>query len=160
MTIKFFARAEDPADHDLKEFFNHLDLILRHQDFILATPELSRIHLKGCGAFPLYVSSISLTVGELLQLWEQTAWRQEDKYFFSITGSPLSGGNSSRYWSRKKGLAHCRTAVFSAQFLAALSLRQTGSPVFGLVTPVDVPPQPFSELTIGDLLAALEAREK
>lgn len=58
---------------------------------------------------------VRLSIGELLKLWDETDWKQEGKYFYCITGSPLSGGNSSRYWSDKDGFPACRQALSASK---------------------------------------------
>lgn len=153
MTIRFFAKPDTPDNEELQAFFDNFDLIQQHKQEIYANPEYYNIRMAGCGCFPLYVQPVRLSVGELLKLWDETTWRQENKYFYCITGSPLSGSNSSQYWSSKKGFSSMSTNTFSNQIRTALCLLQTGSTeIKSNCIPVDVPERSCSHLTIHELL--------
>lgn len=158
MTIHFFAKPDKANDQDLEKFFNNFDLIQEHKQLIFDTPEYYNIRIAGLGCFPLYTPSIKLSIGELLKLWDETDWKQDDKYFYCITGSPLSGGNSSKYWSHKKGFKSMKTTVFTKQMRSALWLLQTGSTeIKSICTPVDPPEREVSKLTVNDLIAKLNS---
>ena len=157
MTINFFAKPDEANTQDLETFFNNFDLIQQHKKEIYAKPEYFNIRIAGCGAFPLYVQPIRLSIGELLKLWEETDWKQEDKYFYSCTGSPLSGRNSSKYWSSDKGFGSMETKIFTNQLRTALWLLQTGSTeIKSRCTPIDVPKRESSTLTVTDLIEILQ----
>ena len=78
--------------------FNNLDFFLSHQSEILSVPEYCNILVKGCFVAGLYVGGHHLYLGDLLNLWETTAWHTGDRYYYSIIGSPLSGRNQAHYW--------------------------------------------------------------
>lgn len=156
MTIKFVVSADEPDTKNLEIFFANLDLIFKHQDLILHTPEYYDIHIRGTGCFALYMPTFPLLLGDLLRLWAETEWRQDDKYFYCITGSPLSGRNSSKYWSRAEGLGCESTAVFSRQLSAAVCLLQTGSPIRREdALPLDLPQRKASDWDIERLVESL-----
>lgn len=156
MTMRFFAEPDTPDNESLQAFFNNIDLIRQHKQLIFDTPEYYNIRIAGCGCFPLYMPTIKLSIGELLKLWDETEWKQEDKYFYCITGSPLSGGNSSKYWSEKDGFSAMKTNTFSRQIRTALWLLQTGSAdIKSRCTPVDVPKREISTLTVNNLIGIL-----
>lgn len=158
MTIRYFVQADEPNKKDLETFFNHLDLVLKHQDFILNNSKYSNIHIKGCGVFALYIPTFSLFVGDLLRLWGETCWKQEGKYFYAITGSPLSGSNSSKYWSKAEGFGYKSTTTFGKQLTAANCLLRTGSPIRTTNSiPVNVPKRIASDLSTGELIEVLKA---
>ena len=158
MTMSFFAEPDAPNSEDLQAFFNNFYLIQQHKEEIYANPEYSNIFIQGCGVFPLYVQSIRLSIGELLKLWDKTEWKQDDKYFYCITGSPLSGGNTSKYWSADKGLGSMQSSVFTRQMRSALWLLQTGqTEVKNRCIAIDLPNRESSELTVTDLINVLNS---
>lgn len=157
MTIQYFVQADEPNKQDLETFFTNLDLILTHQNFILNDSKYSNIQIKGCGVFALYIPTFPLFVGDLLQLWAKTEWKQDDQYFYAITGSPLSGSNSSKYWSNTDGFTHKSTTTFGKQIKSAICLLRTGSMVIpdGGVS-VNVPQRIASDLSISELIEVLK----
>ena len=158
MTMCFFAKPDEANTQDLETFFNNFDLIQQHKEEIYANPEYCNIYIQGCGVFPLYVQPIRLSIGELLKLWNETEWKQDGKYFYCITGSPLSGGNSSKYWSSDKGFGSMETKTFSSQIRTALWLLQTGSTeIKSRCTPIEVPKREPSTLTVNDLITILNS---
>ena len=104
MTVKFYVQAATPDKEVLQALFDNLDLLQQHQDLILSNPKYYNIPIQGSGVFALYIPTFSLCLGELLLLWQHTPWKQEDTYFYCITGSPLSGSNTSRYGTKNKAL--------------------------------------------------------
>jgi len=160
MVIRFFAKPDTPNNEDIQAFFDNFDLIQQHKQLIFDTPEYYSIKIASFGCFPLYTPPIRLSIGELLRLWDETEWKQDDKYFYCITGSPLSGGNSSKYWSSKKGFKSMETGVFTKQIRSALWLLQTGSTeIKSRCTPIEVPKRESSTLTVNDLIDILQKNE-
>lgn len=159
MTIQFFAKPDEANNDDLQAFFNNFDLINQHKQLIFNKPEYYNIRIAGCGAFPLYVQPIRLSIGELLKLWDETSWQQDGKYFYSCTGSPLSGSNSSKYWSKGDGFSYTSTKTFGNQIRSALWLLQTGSTeIKSRCTPADPPKREISNLTVNDLIDILQSK--
>ena len=155
----FFAKPDEANTQDLETFFNNFDLIQKHKQLIFDTPDYFYIRIAGLGCFPLYVQPIRLSIGELLKLWKETDWKQDDKYFYCITGSPLSGGNSSKYWSSDIGFGSMETKTFTNQLRTALWLLQTGSTeIKSRCTPIEIPNREHSKLTIKDMITALQNR--
>ena len=160
MTMCFFAKPDTPNNEAIQAFFDNFDLIQQHKQLIFDTPEYYSIKIASFGCFPLYTPPIKLSIGELLRLWDETDWKQDDKYFYCITGSPLSGGNSSKYWSSKKGFKSMETSVFTKQMRSALWLLQTGSTeIKSRCTPIEVPKRESSTLTVNDLIDILQKNE-
>lgn len=159
MTIQFFAKPDEPNNDDLQAFFNNFDLINQHKQLIFNKPEYYNIFIQGCGCFPLYVQPIRLSLGELLKLWDETSWQQDGKYFYCVTGSPLSGSNSSKYWSKEDDFSYTSTKTFSNQIRSALWLLQTGSTdIKSRCTPIEVPNREPSKLTVTDLIDILQSK--
>lgn len=158
MTIKFFVRADEPDTAALQALFENLSLLQQHRDLILSTPKYYNIRIQGSGVFALYIPTFALSLGELLLLWEQTSWQQDDKYFYCITGSPLSGSNSSKYWNAEKGFNSQSTTTFGKQLRSAISIRRTGSPIYdeNSPTPIETQKLETSNISIFELIEKLK----
>ena len=158
MTVSFYVQAATPDKEVLQALFDNLDLLQQHQDLILSNPKYYNIHIQGSGVFALYIPTFSLFLGELLLLWQHTPWKQEDTYFYCITGSPLSGSNTSRYWNKEQGFANKYTPTFGKQLRSAIFVRRTGSPIYDehKPTPVSVPKLQASDMTIFELIEELK----
>ena len=155
--LHFFAKLDTPNNEAIQAFFDNFDLIQQHKEEIYANPEYYNIRISGLGCFPLYTPPIKLSIGELLKLWDETEWKQDDKYFYTIVGSPLSGGNSSKYWSSKKGFKSMETGIFTKQMRASLWLLQTGSTeIKSRCTPADPQKREVSKLTVNNLIKILQ----
>jgi len=157
MTVQFFVQPETADEDGLKLLFANLSLIQQNRDLILNTPKYYNIRVSGCGVFALYVPTFPLFVGDLLQLWAETEWKQGDDYFYCITGSPLSGSNSSSYWRKTEGFNHKSTTTFGKQVRCAFTLINSGScqvPDNGPVS-VQVPKRATSDLTLKELIEDL-----
>ncbi len=155
MVIRFFAKPDTPNNEAIQAFFDNFDLIQQHKEEIYANPEYFNIRIASFGCFPLYTPPIKLSIGELLRLWDETEWKQDDKYFYCITGSPLSGGNSSKYWSKE--FRSMETGVFTKQIRTVLWLLNTASTeIKSKCTPADPPKRDVSKLTVTDLIEILQ----
>ena len=158
MTARCYIQAPTPDKQVLQALFDNLDLLLQHQDLILSDPKYYNIHIQGSGVFASFIQGFSLCLGELLLLWQHTPWKQEDSYFYCITGSILSGINTSRYWSKEQGLANKYTPTFGKQISSAVFVRHTGNPIYDehKPTPVYVPKLQASDMTIFELIEELK----
>lgn len=158
MTIKITVKPPKEDKKALEALFNNLSLIIQNKNLILTTPEYYNIRISGVGVYPLYVQTLDLFIGDLLQLWEQTDWKQGDEYFYYITGSPLSGSNSCRIWHKDKGFSSKHNPSMMALLSPAFLLVQTGSPErTNNVVPVDLPKRAPSKLSIYDLINRLKS---
>ncbi len=87
----------------LLKLFSNIDLILEKKDKILSTPELYNFHILGMRIASMYIGGAELTIGNLLTLWETNEiWKTDNKYYYAIGGSPLSGMSFAYYYSCKK----------------------------------------------------------
>lgn len=77
--------------------FDNIDLIIANRDKILSHSEYKNIKVKGFFVSGLYVGSHELSVGDMLNLWQDTVWHTGTRYYFNIIGSPLSGKNQA-FW--------------------------------------------------------------
>ena len=158
MTVTHYVSAPDTKDNELKALFENIQLIEKNKYLIIRTPEYYNISITGFGVFPLYVPSVKLHLGDMLILWEHTAWKQDDVYFYSMTGSPLSGSNSCRVWSEKKGFHHAESKTFRALLAPAYSVITTGYPNVDEKAPMAVTVQKKepSQMTIAELVEILK----
>ena len=81
--------------------FENLDLVLKNKDKILSCEQYNNIQISGFFVGGLYVGMHKISIGNLLNLWDNTIWHTEEKYYFNIIGTPLSGQNTA-YWYNTK----------------------------------------------------------
>lgn len=92
--IKF--TIETPSlDKDAFEcLFNNLELIRSNKKFILSKKKYRDIRINGIFAAGIYFyGGGDIPLGILLDLWDNTNWHTDNKFYFNIVGSPLSGMN-------------------------------------------------------------------
>lgn len=102
--LKISTTAPQNNEWELNELFSQIDTIEKNKEKILNTPELYNIHISGMNIAGLYIGNHPLFLGDLLKLWEKEPWKKDDRYYFKVTGSPLSGMSFASYWSKKKGI--------------------------------------------------------
>ena len=129
---------EKSFERKKKLLFDNLDLILRHRDEILATPQYANIDthyaIKGGGLYvgPLSTSRafniagsivrVNLRLATLLRIWETDQFKVECKcggtaVIRSFTGSPLSGSSrATAYCPECKQEAHVANRSFGGYF--------------------------------------------
>ena len=81
----------------ISHLFENLDLIVRNKQTIMNRDEYRYIAIPGIFAGGLYVGMRIMSLGDILDLWETTVWRDGSRYYLNIIGSPLSGSNHS-WW--------------------------------------------------------------
>ena len=121
-----------------KLFYDNLDLILRHKDEILTTPQYANIDVhyavKGGGLYvgPLQTSTqfniagsvvtVNLRLATLLRIWETDQFRVDCEcgstaFIRSFTGSPLSGSSqATAFCSECKKETHVRNRSFGKYY--------------------------------------------
>lgn len=161
MTVHVFVSAEKPNKADLELLFNHLNLIVKYKKQVLGNPDFYNIHIQGTGAFLLYAMPFRLFLGDMLTLWDKGGWKENEDYFYCITGSPLSGSNSSSYWSETAGFSYKSNAGknFMDMFRTASSLLNTGKIERTESISGTVPTRTASKMTIADLISVLKSKE-
>jgi len=86
--------------------FNNIELIFSNSDKILQNKEYRNIRVKGTGVDGIYIGHVDLLLGDLITLWNNDSpWRDEQKFYYHLGGSPLSGRSFCTYW--KKGKIGC-----------------------------------------------------
>ena len=161
MAINVFVSADKPNEADLELLFKNLDLIVKYKKQVLANPDYYHISIQGIGVFLLYAMPFKLFLGDMLILWDKGGWKENEDYFYCITGSPLSGSNSSSYWSETAGFSYKSNAGknFMDMFRTASSLLNTGKIERMESISGTVPTRTASKMTIADLISVLKSKE-
>ena len=151
MIFNFFSTKKKQPITELDILFDNLDLILRHQDFIISNPDFYNIEIPSVS-----IANYKITLGELLNLWKdkESYWQQGNKFYYNLPGYSLSGNNRCCYFERKKG----HKCKYSYQFIV-----QKKS-VFKLLEkrksknkkPFTVPPAPNTDTTLEYLVNILQ----
>lgn len=79
--------------------FGNLDLIRNNKSFIKTRKKYRNIKIKGIFSAGLYVGGQEIPLGVLLELWDKTNWHTDNKFYFNIVGSPLSGMNNCAWYN-------------------------------------------------------------
>ena len=155
--ITFHAAPIDSLKHEeVYTLFNNLDLILNNSDKILQNEAYRNIRVKGTGIDGIYIGHIDLLLGDLITLWNNDSpWRDGDKFYYHLGGSPLSGMSFCTYW--QEGNIDCDKSTPSFWTL----LSPAGKAIKKLIgepesTDVPLPRRKRSDLTLGDLLEQLK----
>jgi len=161
MTVHVFVSAEKPNKADLELLFNHLNLIVKYKKQVLGNPDFYNIHIQGIGAFLLYAMPFRLFLGDMLTLWAEGCWKENEDYFYCITGSPLSGSNSSSYWNKNDGLSYKSNdgKKFMDMFRTASCFLNTGKIERTEIIRGTVPQRTACGITIRDLITCLKSKE-
>lgn len=165
----------NPPDLESIELLcRNMDLILRHMDVVVGTPDWHDIHIEGLAAEGSFVGRLDLRLGELVHLWNCGApWihvREDDTVLvYRVAGSILSDYNFAYGWSRnqQKFVSFRPGVAFRHFYFSACDLIK-GKPDEGAEneligtgsTIARRPPQRgISERTVAELLTALNELE-
>lgn len=85
--------------NSLSCLFENIDLIRNNQSFINTRKKYRNIKIKGIFSAGLYVGGMEIPLGVLLDLWNNTNWHTDNKFYFNIVGSPLSGMNNCAWYN-------------------------------------------------------------
>lgn len=99
--IKNVAVAPTADNGAISCLFRNLDILIGNQKIILSNQEYSNIKISGLFVGGLYVGMHEMFLGDILSLWKNTAWHTDNKYYYSIIGTPLSGMNTAKYFDLK-----------------------------------------------------------
>ena len=97
--ITFHAGPKEPLNNEeIQTLFENLNLILKNAEKILEDEKYRDIHVKGTGIDGIYIGHIDLVLGDLIRLWQNGKWRNGQKFYYHLGGSPLSGMSFCTYW--------------------------------------------------------------
>lgn len=158
--LKFYAKPIEPLDNDeIRTFFTNIDLILKNSEKILQNEKYRNVRVRGTGIDGIYLGHIDLLLGELITLWTNgIPWRDGNKLYYHLGGSPLSGMSFCTYW--KDGKVGC-----DKNKISFCSLLKPASIVIKNLTEqpseisVPLPARKCSEMNINDLIELLSFNE-
>ena len=156
--LKLFVKNPEPVDHnEIVTLFENLNLIEANIDLILQNEEYCNIYIKGTGICGIFIGFIPLYLGDLLILWQKGIWKKDQKYYYHLGGSPLSGMSICRYWSEKKGLNFDKNNPSFGTLFQPASRTMRGVDLFEkeCIIPLETPKRIRSQLTIYDLIEKL-----
>jgi hypothetical protein len=155
--ITFRAAPLDSVKHEeIYTLFNNIELILQNSAEILQNEEYKNIRVKGTGIDGIYIGHIDLLLGNLLILWNNDSpWRNGQKFYYHLGGSPLSGMSFCAYWQdgelgSDKNLPSFCTLLRPANMV----IKNLKEKPAGVTLPF--PRRKRSDLSINDLLKQLK----
>ena len=154
MLISNVKPIEPQHNKEIALLFDNIDLIMRHKQQIMARAEYKNIRVTGTGIDGLFMGHLPLFLGDLLTLWEASPWRTQNKFYYHLGGSPLSGISFCTYWMKGKIDCDRNTPSFCTLLRPACQTIEGGK-----ITPaIRLPSQKRKEsaLKIKDLLRQLE----
>lgn len=155
--ITFHAAPIDSLKHEeIYTLFNNLDLILNNSDKILQNEAYRNIRVKGTGIDGIYIGHIDLLLGDLIILWRNgSPWRDGEKFYYHLGGSPLSGMSFCTYWQEGKiGCDKSTPSFWTLLSPANMVIKKLTEEPSGITLPF--PRRKRSDLTLGDLLEQLK----
>lgn len=132
--------------------FENLNLIKSNKEKIWATPEFNTIQISGVYVGGLYVGVYQIRLGDLIKLWDETEWHNDNKYYYNIIGTPLSGMNTANWYDEKNNTFGSGT--YSNGKLRFLGLAR---PAFNQIKKNQTK-EPISKLTVFDLVQQLRTK--
>ena len=159
--ITFRAAPIEPLNNDdIHTLFANIDLIFANSEKILQKDAYKNIRIKGTGIDGIFIGHINLFLGDLITLWSNgSPWRNEQKFYYHLGGSPLSGMSFCTYW--QDGKTGCDKGMPSFCTLlkpASIVIKDIEEPENMISVPF--PRRKVSELSINDLLKDLQQQEQ
>ena len=147
--LKMFVAAPATDKGAISYLFDNLDLIVDNKDKILSCDDYRNVKIPGIFVGGLYVGMYELSLGDILNLWDKTVWRDKTKYYYSIIGSPLSGSNDSAWYDQEtKSFEH------GSYFNGKIGFLGLAAPALEYMK--TAPKKPKSQLSIFDLVKQLK----
>lgn len=155
--IIFHAEPKEPLNNEeISTFFANIDLVMANADKILQNEVYRNIHIKGTGIDGIYLGHIDLFLGDLVRLWRNgSLWRNGEKFYYHLGGSPLSGMSFCTYWQDgKTGYDRSNPSFGTLLKPASIVIKDIDEPDNMIALPF--PQRQASEMKIGDLLEILK----
>lgn len=152
--ITFHAAPKEPLNNEeINTLFANIDLVMANVDKILQNDTYRNIHIKGTGIDGIYIGHIGLLLGDLVRLWcNGSLWRDGEKFYYHLGGSPLSGMSFCTYW--QDGKIGCDRDIPSFLTLFKPARIVIDEPDNMVSEPF--PQRQASKMKIGDLLEILK----
>lgn len=110
----------------LDTLFSNISLIEQNRNIIYETDKYYNICISGVGVCLAHMKIVPLFLGDLLQLWKHSAWKQDDNYCYFAMGSPSSNSNICHIWNKKYGFIQKSTKDIGELVFPAFSLINSG----------------------------------
>jgi hypothetical protein len=155
--ITFRAGPIEPLENEeIYTLFANIDLIMANADKILQNEAYKNIRVKGTGIDGIYIGHINLFLGDLIRLWSNgSPWRNGQKFYYHLGGSPLSGMSFCTYWQDGKIGCDRSNPSFGTLLKPASTVIKNAEESEHIIS-VPLPRRQVSGLNIGDLLKYLQ----
>lgn len=129
--------------------FDNFDLIMANKELIRSNFSYRMIHVPGMCMGGEYIDMYDLSLGDMLYLWENTAWHNDSKFYYRLVGSPITGRNLARSYNVATRV-HQQERYFDG-YLGFMGLAE---PALNYLK--KIPDMPPSKLSIFDLVQQLQ----
>ena len=155
--ITFRAGPTEPLkNEEIDALFANIDLLLDNADKILGNEKYRNIHVKGIAIDGIYMGHVTLFLGDLIALWQNNQWRDGQKFYYHLGGSPLSGMSYCTYYQNgKSGCDRNRPSFMTLLKPADMVIKNLQEPPSGVTLPF--PNRKSSDLNIYDLIEQLKS---
>jgi len=93
---------QEKADKkELQALFNNIQELMKENALNPDNKKYDK-HIKGMAVEGIYFGEYTLTVKQLLTIWSNNIWRDENKFYYGLGGSPLSGMSFWEYYDIKE----------------------------------------------------------
>lgn len=145
----------------LDTLFSNIGLIEQNKSLIYETADYYNICIFGVGVCLAHMEKVPLFLGDLLQLWEHSVWKQDDNYCYFVIGSPSSNNNICHIWRRKDGFIQKSIKDIGELAFPAFSLINHGTISNKIcVQKSTVPVKTISHLSIFNLINVLKDKKQ
>ena len=153
------APIEPQNNDDIHTLFTNIDLILANSEKILQNEEYRNICIKGTGIDGMwFLGHITLFLGDFITLWSNgSPWRNEQKFYYHLGGSPLSGMSFCTYWQDGEIGCDRDKPRFGELWWPSIAVTENRDEQGNVIEPAHS--RKKSKLSINDLLQALQAKE-
>ena len=116
--ITFYSAPKEPLENEeIHTLFDNIDLILKNADVIIE--KFKNVRVKGTGIDGIYIGHKDLFLSDLICLWNNGTWRNGEKFYYHLGGSPFSGTSFCAYWEKGKIGCDRNKPTFGAFFKPA-----------------------------------------
>ena len=154
--IDFNVSSKEPQRNEEIELLSqNIDLILANADKIGKNEVYSHVHIKGSGIDGAYIGHTNLSLGNLIKLWHNNSWKDGEKYYYHVGGSPLSGASFCTYFSKQKICCDKNKPSFGELFKSAAAVLYNQNVSALKTIPFPLPKDVASEINIRQLIDEL-----
>ena len=157
--INFNVSPKEPQyNEEIELLSQNIDLILANADKIGKNEVYSHVHIKGSGIDGAYIGHTNLSLGNLIKLWQNNSWKDGEKYYYHLGGSPLSGASFCTYFSKQKICCDKNKPSFGELFKSAAAVLYNQNTSDLKTIPFPLPQNIASEISLGQLIDELTGK--